>query len=98
MNKRLKKKIGSRHNLVKRAERQKQKRKGLKYIDFALIPMGEADKLRFDKEGDKLDYPYATHWFIEISPSIHYYKERYIIYVYPCTSKGRSDTNHFLGS
>ncbi|MFS0673587.1 hypothetical protein [Ornithinibacillus sp. 179-J 7C1 HS] len=92
MNKRLKKKMGNRYNLIKRAERQTHKRKGMRYIDYALIPIGEKDKLRFDQEGYDIDYPYATHWFIEIAPTKYYY----IIYVYPCTSKGRSDTNSFL--
>ncbi|WP_381426421.1 hypothetical protein [Sporosarcina thermotolerans] len=92
MNKRLKKKIGNRYNLIKRAERQTHKRKGARYIDYALIPIGEKDKLRFDQEGYDIDYPFATHWFIEIAPTKFYY----IIYVYPCTSKGRSDTNSFF--
>ncbi|MGP4064036.1 hypothetical protein ACTWPF_03875 [Oceanobacillus sp. M65] len=59
--------------------------------------MGKTDKLQFDKEGYGLDYPYATHWFIEIAPhDPFYYKHPYILYVYPCTSKATSDTNHSL--
>lgn len=96
MNKRLRKKLGNRHNLLHQAQRKKQKRKGIRHIEYALIPIGKVDKSRLDQEGYDLDYPYATHWFIEIAPSSHYYKEPYIIYVYPCTSKGRSDTNSFF--
>ncbi|WP_047980513.1 hypothetical protein [Ornithinibacillus contaminans] len=96
MNKRLKKKLGNRYNLLIRAQRQKQKRKGMRHIEYALIPIGEKDKSRLDQEGYDLDYPFATHWFIEIVVSTHFYKEPYIIYVYPCTSTGRSDTNSFF--
>ncbi|WP_042221627.1 hypothetical protein [Oceanobacillus manasiensis] len=97
MNKRVQKKVASKYNFLKRADRQKRKRRGRRCIDYALIPMGKTDKSRFVEEGDAVEYPYATHWFIEIAPhDTYYYKHPYIIYVYPCTSKATSDTNHFL--
>ena len=96
MKKRLKQKLGNKYNLLRRAKRQKLKRKGKQYIEYAHIPMGERDTISFIQEGYKLEYPHATHWFIEIVPSAYYSKEPYIIYTYPVTSKGGSETNLFL--
>ncbi|PKR85633.1 hypothetical protein [Heyndrickxia camelliae] len=41
-------------------------------------------------------YPYATHWFVEIALNTYFYKQPYIIQIYPCTEKGRSDENTFV--
>ncbi|WP_458948238.1 hypothetical protein [Oceanobacillus sp. CAU 1775] len=100
MKKRLKKKLGSRYNVLKRARRQKHKRRGDKIIDYAIVPMGIKDKRGFDREGYTLDYPYATHWFTEVRycKSIVYQTQRvkyitgaYRIRVFPCTEKGGTD-------
>jgi hypothetical protein len=98
MNKRVKKKVASKYNLLKRADRQKRKPRGRRYIDYELIPMGKTDKLQFDKVGYDLDYPDATHWFIEIAPTrfYFYYKAPYIIFVYPCTNRAKSNSIAFL--
>ena len=94
MRKRIKQKLGNRHHLLKQATREKYKKKGHKCIDFAIVPIGHKDKLAFIQEGYQIDYPFATHWFIQFSSSKDKYffnnKIQYIIKVFPCNEKGRT--------
>lgn len=94
MKKRLRKKYGTQYNLSKYVRRQMYNRKGgLKYIAYKVIPMGENDKLDFSKEYG-LDFPYATHWFVEIFQQ--QYWGHYVIQIYPSTSKGRIRQKNFF--
>lgn len=86
--------------MLKRAKRQKHKRKGDKIIDYALVPIGVKDNQGFERDGYTLDYSYATHWLTDVSycKDIVYLSERveyrlraYRIRVFPCTEKGRTD-------
>lgn len=96
MKKRIKQKLGNRYNLLRRAKRQKLKRKGKQCIDYAHVLMGEKDFISFNKEGYSADYPYATHLLIEIVPCHYSYNAPYIIYTYPVNSTGRSNKNLIL--
>jgi hypothetical protein len=87
MKKRLNKKQGNKYNLSKYVKRQMHKRKGgQKYITYQVIPMGEKDKSDFNN-GYGPDFPFATHWFVEVY--YHNIWKDYIVRIYPCTSKGR---------
>lgn len=87
MKRRLKKKQGSKYNLLKYVKRKMHNRTGgLKYITYEVIPMGAKDKLEFIKGYDP-DYPFASHWFVEVI--YHNTWKEYVVRIYPCTSKGR---------
>ena len=101
MKKRLRKKAGNRYNVLKRAQRAKLKRRGYKCIDYALVPIGIEDQLALDFEGYTPEYPYATHWLIQLA----YMKDKfpikniptydsvhYIITVFPCNERGGTHT------
>lgn len=84
MKKRLKKKLGSKYNLLRYVQRQMYKRKGggPKYITYEVIAMGEEDKSAFT-EGYGLDF----YWFVKV-----YYEpvwKDYVVKIYPCNRKGR---------
>ena len=67
MKKRLKKKLTSpKFNLIQQAKRQKLKRRGRKTIFYEMVPIGREDRLELEKDGHMGEYPYATHWFVEI--------------------------------
>lgn len=64
-----------------------------------MVPIGINDQLELDQEGYILEYPYATHWLIQLS----YTKEKspiknenysfqYIITVFPCNKIGGTHT------
>ncbi|WP_332648973.1 hypothetical protein [Lysinibacillus sp. 54212] len=100
MKKRLKKKLGNQYNVLKRAKREKFKRRGYRCIDYAMVPIGINDRLELDHEGYILDYPYATHWFAQLS----YTKVKspiknvddscqYVITVFPCNKSGGTHTS-----
>lgn len=61
VNKRIKKKQ-VRYNIVKRAKRQYEKRKGYKCIAYALMPIAPTDKQELQEHVESA--PYATHFVI----------------------------------
>ena len=99
MKKRLKKKLGNRYNVLKRAKREKLKKRGYKCIDYAIVPMGVKDKVNFDQEGYTPEYSYATHWFAQLVYSKEKFpiyktndKYQYILTVFPCNKNGGTHT------
>jgi len=90
LKRRLKNKLGNKYNILKEAERQKHKRKGNRCIRYELLPMGEDDKIAMLNDEITPDYPYATHWFLDI----YYWKvnNTYQIRVFPCSKFGGSPT------
>ena len=99
MKKRAKKKLGNRYNVLKRAKREKSKRRGCKCIDYSIVPMGITDKSEFNQEGYGPEYPYATHWFAQLVYSKEKFpiyntndKYQYILTVYPCNKRGGTHT------
>lgn len=95
MKKRLRKKLGNRYDLLRRAKRQKNKRKGRRYLAYDLVPIGKTDKTKLNNDG-YTSYSYATHWFVEVVPGSIHYKQPYIVYVSPTTSKSKSHSHVFL--
>ena len=79
--------------------RKKVKRRGYKCIDYALLPIGNNDKLELEQEGYIFEYPYATHWLVQLSyskersPIINEnYSFQYTITVFPCKKNGGTHT------
>lgn len=97
MNKRIKKKAGTRYHLLQQAKRQAQKRKGEKCIAYAIVKMGENDLAAFHKDGYDTMYTCETHWLVKIlhRKNMYFGKEHapYQALVYPCTRRGTSDSN-----
>ena len=92
MNRRLRKKQGNTYKLLKKAVRRKQKRKGKKCIDFAIIPIGNRDKQGLLREGWKQELQWATNWFIRLQEIEHPYffeqRMHYRIDVFFSTARG----------
>ena len=90
MKRRLKKKFENRYNILKEAKRQKHKRKGYRCIQYDIFPMGENDKTAMNNDEITPDYPYATHWLLDV-----YYwnfNNMYQVRVFPCSKFGGSPT------
>lgn len=109
MKKRLRKKAENRYHVLKRAQREKVKRKGKGCIDYALVPIGINDQLALASEGYKTDYPYATHWLVQLNDAKEkfpikndvYDAIHYVLFVYLCNEQGKTSSNsavnlHFL--
>ena len=96
MNRRQKKKVGRRYQLLRKAERQARKRKGEKCIAYTLVKMGVNDRSRFLEGGFDKEYHYATHWLVKVLHRNQMYFEKkqapYQTIVYPCTVHGTSDS------
>ena len=96
MNRRQKKKVGRRYQLLRKAERQAIKRKGEKCIAYTLVEMGVNDRSRFLEDGFDAEYSYATHWVVKVLHRNQIYFEKkhapYQTIVYPCTGHGTSDS------
>ncbi|WP_102275562.1 hypothetical protein [Cytobacillus massiliigabonensis] len=90
MKRRLKKKLVNRYNILKETERQKHKRKGNRCIQYELLPMGQDDKIAMFNDEITPDYPYSTHWLLDV----YYWKfnDIYQIRVFPCSKFGGSPT------
>lgn len=100
LKKRLKKKLWNQYNVLKRAKREKFKRRGYKCIDYALVTIGINDKLELDQEGYILDYPYATNWLAQLSYTkvkspIKNVEDtfKYVITVFLCNKRGGTHTS-----
>lgn len=65
MKKRVKKKITNKYNALNGAKRQRFKRKGVKCISYAFLPIGEGDKAALINDEMIPDYSFASHWLIE---------------------------------
>ncbi|MDW0118651.1 hypothetical protein QTL97_17135 [Sporosarcina thermotolerans] len=98
MNKRQKKKVGTRYHLLRQAQRQAQKRKGEKCIAYEIVEIGKSDMVH--KDGFGTEYAYGTHWIVKVlhRKSVYFGKEHtpYQTIVYPCTSHGTGDSNAAL--
>lgn len=96
MNRRQKKKVGHRYQLLRKAERQARKRKGEKCIAYTLVEMGVNDRSCFLEDGLDKEYHYATHWLVKVLHRNQIYFDKkhapYQTIVYPCTAHGTSDS------
>ena len=97
MNKRQKKKVGTRFHLLRQSKRQAEKRKGQKCIAYEIVEMGEGDHSSFMEDGGYgPDYQNATHWLVKVvhRNDVYFQKEHapYQTLIYPCTSQGTSDS------
>lgn len=84
MRKRLKKKLENRYNALIEAKRQRFKRKGNRCIRYEFLPIGERGKYALNKDEITPEYPYATHWLIEVLNRKHIYDIR----IFPCSKNG----------
>ena len=89
--------MGTRFHLLLKTRRQARKRKGQTCIANEIVEMGESDRTAFfDKEGYDPEYSNATHWLVKVvhRKDVYFRKEHapYQTLVYPCTSKGTSDS------
>lgn len=109
LKKRLRKKAGTRYHVLKRAQRAKVKRKGKGCVDYALVPIGLNDQLALASEGCTIDYPYATHWLLQLNEAKEkfpikndvYDAIHYLLVVYLCNEQGKTNSDfaitiHFL--
>ncbi|QMT17327.1 hypothetical protein H1Q58_15455 [Planococcus maritimus] len=84
MKKRLKKKITNRYNALNGARRQRDKRKGVKCISYAFLPIGERDKAVLAADETIPDYSFASHWLIEA----YAWQDFSQVRIFPCTEDG----------
>lgn len=84
MKKRLKKKLPNKYNALKGAERQKAKRKGIKCIRYAFLPIGERDKAALSVDETIPNYSFASHWLIEVYARQNCSQVR----IFPCAENG----------
>lgn len=84
MKKRLKKKLQNEYNALKGARRQTGKRKGIKCINYAFLPIGERDKISLITDETIPDYSFASHWLIEA----YAWQDCSQVRIFPCTEKG----------
>ncbi|TAA72564.1 hypothetical protein [Planococcus salinarum] len=84
MRKRLKKKLTNKYNVLNGAKRQRYKRKGVKCISYAFLPIGERDKAALSNDEMIPDYSFASHWLIEA----YAWEECSQVRVFPCSKKG----------
>lgn len=84
MKKRLKKKIINRYNALNGARRQRNKRKGVKCISYAFLPIGDRDKAVLATDETIPDYSFASHWLIEA----YAWQDFSQVRIFPCTEDG----------
>lgn len=84
MKKRLKKKVTNRYNALSGAKRQRGKRKGVKCITYAILPIGERDKAALTTDEMIPDYSFASHWLIEA----YAWQECSQVRIFPCSENG----------
>lgn len=84
MNKRLKKKVTNRYNALNGARRQMWKRKGVRCISYAFLPIGERDKVALTTDEMIPDYSFASHWLIEA----YAWQDCSQVRIFPCTENG----------
>lgn len=84
MKKRLKKKIMNRYNALNGARRQRGKRKGVKCISYAFLPIGERDKAVLATDETIPDYSFASQWLIEA----YAWQDFSQVRIFPCTEDG----------
>ena len=92
MKKRLKKKIQDRHNVLTETKRNMKKRKGIRGITYDFLPIGEKDKNLMNSDEVTPNYPYATHWLVDV---YHWKKNNnhFQIRIFPCSKNGGSPTD-----
>lgn len=84
MKRRLKKKIMNRYNALNGAMGQRDKRKGVKCISYAFLPIGERDKAILATDETIPDYSFASHWLIEA----YAWQDFSQVRIFPCTEDG----------
>lgn len=84
MKKRLKKKLTNGYNALNGAKRQRGKRKGVKCIKYAFLPIGERDKAALTTDEMIPDYSFASQWLIEA----YAWQDCSQVRIFPCTENG----------
>lgn len=84
MKKRLKKKVINRYKALNGARRQRGKRKGVKCIKYAFLPIGERDKAALATDEMIPDYSFASQWLIEA----YAWQDCSQVRIFPCTENG----------
>lgn len=84
MKKRLKKKLTNRYNALNGARRQSGKRKGIKCLRYAFLPIGEKDKIALIADEMIPDYSFASHWLIEA----YAWQDCSQVRIFPCSENG----------